>query len=111
MQTNAFTHIMFVEPVGYLESNTLVSNAQRIVTDSGGVQREAFFAKKPCVTVFDHVVWPETMMNHCNQLSKPKAGEIVEKFKNVPVFDDSYRPFGDGSACEKMVEILRDVEL
>jgi len=105
-QTNDFSHILFVEPVGYLESNTLVSNAERIVTDSGGVQREAFFAKKPCVTVFDHVVWPETMVNNCNQLSKPKAGEIVEKFKNEPVFDDSYRPFGEGRACEKMIENL-----
>jgi UDP-N-acetylglucosamine 2-epimerase len=111
MRTNGFSTILFVEPVGYLESNTLVSNAQRIVTDSGGVQREAYFAKKPCVTVFDHVVWPETMVNSCNQLSKPKAGEIFGKFMNEPVFDDSYRPFGDGRACEKMVEILRIVEL
>jgi UDP-N-acetylglucosamine 2-epimerase len=106
-----YQNILFTEPVGYLESNTLVSNAQRVVTDSGGVQREAFFAKKPCVTVFDHVVWPETMVNDCNQLSRPMAEEIVEKFKNKPTFDDAYQPFGDGQACQKMVEILRDVKL
>jgi len=110
-QDNDFPNILFVEPIGYLESNTLVSNAERIVTDSGGVQREAFFAKKPCVTVFDHVVWPETMVNNCNQLSKPMVEEIVGKLKNEPVFNDSYRPFGEGRACEKMVEILRTVEL
>jgi len=111
METDSFSNILFVEPVGYLESNTLVSNAERIVTDSGGVQREAFFAKKPCVTVFDHVVWPETMVDNCNQLSTPKAEKIVDKFNNKPLFEDSYKPFGDGKACEKMVEILRYVEL
>lgn len=107
---NNFKNILFVEPVGYLESNALVSHAQRIVTDSGGVQREAFFAQKPCVTVFDYVVWPETMVSYCNQLSKPIAKEIINKFKQKPLFVDSYQPFGDGNACERIVEILGEIE-
>lgn len=103
--------ILFVEPVGYLESNTLVSNADRIVTDSGGVQREAFFASKPCVTVFDYVAWPETMVNNCNQLAKPDTNDILEKCGVEPVFDDSYQPFGDGHACEKICDILRMIQV
>ena len=106
-----FQQVLFVEPVGYLESNTLVSQAERIVTDSGGVQREAFFAGKPCVTVFDYVAWPETMTNNCNQLAKPDCNDILTKFKNIPIFDDSYKPFGDGHACEKICDVLRTVEL
>lgn len=106
-----FQHVLFVEPVGYLESNTLVFQAERIVTDSGGVQREAFFASKPCVTVFDYVVWPETMANNCNQLAKPDCSDILDKFTNIPIFDDSYKPFGDGDACEKICDVLRTIEL
>ena len=108
MKKDGFKNILFVEPVGYLDSNTLVNNAQRIVTDSGGVQREAFFAEKPCITVFDYVVWPETMANNCNQLAKPVARDILDKCKNKAIFDKQYRPFGDGHACERMCEILRD---
>ena len=103
--------VMFVEPVGYLESNTLVCNAERIVTDSGGVQREAFFAGKPCVTVFDYVAWPETMANGCNQLAKADTDDILRKCKVAPVFDDSYKPFGDGHSCEKICDVLRMVQL
>jgi UDP-N-acetylglucosamine 2-epimerase (non-hydrolysing)/UDP-GlcNAc3NAcA epimerase len=107
MKIGGFKSILFVEPVGYLDSNTLVNNAQRIVTDSGGVQREAFFAEKPCITVFDYVAWPETMAGNCNQLAKPKANDILEKRKNKAVFDKQYKPFGDGHACERMCDILR----
>jgi UDP-N-acetylglucosamine 2-epimerase (non-hydrolysing)/UDP-GlcNAc3NAcA epimerase len=105
-----FREILFIEPIGYLDSITLITHASRIVTDSGGVQREAFFAKKPCVTVFDHIVWPETMKDNCNQLAKPRAGDIVGKFANKPIFDNSYNPFGNGHACEKMCDILRTIE-
>lgn len=104
-------HVLFVEPVGYLESNTLVCNADHIVTDSGGVQREAFFASKPCVTVFDYVAWPETMVNDCNQLSKADTNDILQKCSMKPVFSDSYKPFGDGHACEKICDILRTIQL
>lgn len=103
--------VLFVDPVGYLESNTLVCQSERIVTDSGGVQREAFFAGKPCVTVFDHVVWPETMVGGCNQLARPDAADILGKFVREPKFDTTYKPFGDGHACERICELLRTVEL
>ena len=53
-----FTNLILTEPVGYLESACLVKNAERIITDSGGLQREAFFAGKKCVTILDFVCWP-----------------------------------------------------
>jgi len=104
-------NILFIEPVGYLESNTLVGHADRIVTDSGGVQREAFFASKPCVTVFDYEAWPETMINKCNQLAKADTADILAKCRIQPVFDAAYKPFGDGHACEKICDILRTFSL
>jgi len=74
-----FENIITIKPVGYLSSIALVKGAVKIVTDSGGVQREAFFAKKQCVTVFDYVVWPETMVGDANQLANPCATDILEK--------------------------------
>ncbi len=99
-------NVILTQPVGYLTSISLVNRAKKIVTDSGGLQREAFFAEKQCVTVFDYVVWPETMVDNRNQLSKPSAGEIVSKLQAKQKIDSTYKPFGDGHSGEKIVEAI-----
>lgn len=99
-------NIILVQPVGYLTSMALVNDAKKIVTDSGGLQREAFFAKKQCITVLDFVVWPETMVGKRNQLSAPASIEIVDKLNDEQTVDESYKPFGDGHAGEKIVKLL-----
>lgn len=103
---NKFDNIILTEPVGYLESICLVCNANKIVTDSGGVQREAFFAGRKCVTILDFACWPETMVNGRNTLSKPLEEEILERLKVEQYIDKSYMPFGDGKSAEKIVEKL-----
>lgn len=103
---NKFSNIILSEPVGYLESITLVQNAMKIVTDSGGLQREAFFAKKKCVTILDFVVWPETMIDNRNQLSKPIASEILEKLNTPQLLKEQYQPFGDGHSATKIVRSM-----
>lgn len=106
MKQNLLKKILFVEPVGYLESIFLVSHAKKIVTDSGGLQREAFFAKKQCVTVLDFVVWPETMIDNRNQLARPNREEIIKKMAAQQKIDPTVNPFGDGSAAAKIAELL-----
>lgn len=101
-----YSNIMFVQPVGYLSSIRLVSGASHVVTDSGGVQREAFFAGVPCVTVLDFVAWPETMISNRNVLALPEKNDIINKLNLTQEIDDTYQPFGDGRACEKITEIL-----
>lgn len=103
-----YEKLILTQPVGYQTSISLVNHAKKIVTDSGGVQREAFFAGKPCVTVLDFVVWPETMKDGCNQLAKPDKADILEKLSRPVVFDSSYQPFGDGHSAEKIVEIIKE---
>lgn len=100
------TSVRLLQPLGYLESIALCVHAERIVTDSGGVQREAFFAGVPCVTVFEHAVWPETMTGDCNVLATPDRADIVRKLSTVPVWPAQENPFGDGHACEKIVALL-----
>ncbi len=99
-------NIVLLQPVGYLTSISLVNGAKKIVTDSGGLQREAFFAGKQCVTVLDFVVWPETMVDNRNQLAKPIGKDILNKLSQQQHIDLNYCPFGDGHAGEKIVNIV-----
>ena len=102
-----FPDVLLFEPVGYLESLYLVKNAIKVVTDSGGLQREAWFYDVPCVTLLDHPPWPETMDGNWNQLSPPTKEEMLSKLSITP--DDSKKdnPFGDGNAAQKITELLK----
>lgn len=103
-----YRNILLAQPVGYRCSISLVNRAEKIITDSGGLQREAFFARKPCVTVFDYVGWPETMVNKCNQLARPDKADILTKLSAPVTFDPTYRPFGDGHSAEKIVGHIKE---
>lgn len=99
--------VLFLQPLGYLDSILLCDRALKVVTDSGGVQREAFFAGVPCVTVFDLPAWPETLEGDWNQLAKPDRKDILEKLAVSPRPKGNMQPFGDGHACEKICDVLR----
>lgn len=105
---HGYRNLLLARPVGYRTSISLVNRAKKIVTDSGGLQREAFFAGKQCVTVFDYVVWPETMVNGCNRLARPDKADILEKLSAPVAFDPAYRPFGDGDSAGKIVEKIEE---
>ena len=109
VKENGLKNIILCEPVGYLESTALVRNAVKIVTDSGGLQREAFFAKKKCVTVLDFIVWPETMIDNRNQLSKPDAEEILMRLQTVQYIGQEKQPFGDGHSAVKIVKAMENL--
>ena len=101
-------NVLMIDPVGYLDSLMLISKAELILTDSGGVQKEAFFLKVPCVTLRDNTEWVETIELGGNVLVGADKNKIMngvkimldEQPKNVK------NPFGDGKASERIVEIL-----
>lgn len=103
-----FTNIICCKPVGYLMSVYLVNHCEKIVTDSGGLQREAFFAKKQCITVFDYIVWPETMKDNRNQLAKPDKNDILEKLSKEQVIREDHS-FGDGYSYKKIVNKIEEL--
>ena len=103
---NGFRNVILTEPVQYSDSVQLVSRAKKVVTDSGGLQCEAFYAGVQCVLVMDYVVWPETMVDNRNQLAKPDRKDILEKLSREQHVDPNYQPFGDGHAAEKMTELI-----
>lgn len=107
---NKFNNIILTQPVGYLDSVHLTKNAKKIVTDSGGLQCEAFYAGVQCVFVLDFVVWPETMVDNRNQLAKANHKDILDKLNKKQTIDPNYQPFGDGHTAEKIGEIIKKWE-
>ena len=101
-----FSNVILVQPVGYMESMSLLSKCKKVITDSGGLQCEAFFAGKQCITIFDRAVWPQTMVDYRNQLSKPSAEEILDKLSKEQKIDPFYQPYGNGHTAEAIVEAL-----
>lgn len=104
-----FPGLLFTHPVGYLESCCLVCHAKKIVTDSGGLQREAFFAGKKCVTIFECVMLPETMVEHRNDLADPNANSILAALDLKQTVNQAYQPFGDGHAATRIVKSLEEI--
>lgn len=105
-EEQGFGNILLTEPVGYLESACLVRHAKKIVTDSGGLQTEAFFAGRKCVTILDFVAWPETMVDGRNVLARASAEDILAKLAEPQRIDENYLPFGDGHAAAKIVQAM-----
>lgn len=108
---HCFKNIILLPPVGYLTSLSLTMKCEKVITDSGGLQREAFFAEKQCVCLFDHVTWPETMVGNRNQLAKCSKDDILKKLSTPMTIDREYKPFGDGDAASKIVMALETVML
>lgn len=98
-----------VEPVGYLESLWLTNNAKQVITDSGGLQREAFFAEVKCTTILDFEVWPETMVDNRNLLARPSKGSILKAMSLPQVISKEYHPFGDGRASVRITDAVMNM--
>lgn len=110
VEKEGFENIILTQPVGYSDSVHLIKNATKIVTDSGGLQCEAFYAGVQCVFVLDYVVWPETMVDNRNQLAKADHDDILRKLSATQTIDPDYQPFGDGHAAEAICKLINDFE-
>lgn len=110
VEKNNFANIILTQPVGYSDSVHLTKNAKKIVTDSGGLQCEAFYAGVQCVFVLDFVVWPETMVDNRNQLAKADHNDILDKLSKQQTINPSYQPFGNGHAAEEICRIIKEWE-
>ena len=99
-------HVRPIEPVGYLDMLALESNARVILTDSGGVQREAYFLSIPCITLRDETGLMETVRAGWNRLAGTDPDRILAALRELVVPDEHPALFGDGHSAERIAEIL-----
>ncbi|MFA6920223.1 MAG: UDP-N-acetylglucosamine 2-epimerase (non-hydrolyzing) [Gallionella sp.] len=97
-----------IDPVGYLDMVNLLTHAKIVLTDSGGLQKEAFFFAKPCVTLRDETEWVELIEGNFNSLAGANQERIVSLFKTMcqakPDFTKDL--YGAGTAAKRIVALL-----
>lgn len=99
------SNVKIINPVGYLDMVGLLSNCIKVFTDSGGLQKEAYFLKKPCITLRDETEWIETLEGNWNVVVGADKDKILEKV-HLNKFDTQKEYFGDGHAAEKIIDRL-----
>lgn len=107
-EINKYKNIYFIEPVDYLTMLYLTNNALKVVTDSGGLQKECYILDTPCITIREQTEWIETLTNGYNVLSRPESDELYNKIVNAKINNEEEKInyYGDGEASKEIVNII-----
>ena len=110
-KVKTWKNVRLIPPVGYYDFLLLEKNANIILTDSGGVQKEAYFLQVPCVTLRSYSPWPETVEDGWNILVRPQQSEILEAVaRAISPTTRNNGAFGDGNAASKILKVLNQWE-
>lgn len=101
-----FKRVKIVKPLSYSESITLIKNSRNVLTDSGGIQKEAYWLKIPCLTLRSSTEWPETVNSGWNKLVGTNFSQgDIDKFHTPKNHIDFY---GKGDSSKRIVEIIKN---
>jgi len=100
------SHIKLIEPLGYLDMVMLEMAARMILTDSGGIQKEAYWLSVPCITLRDETEWVETIECGWNMLTGADSEQIVEAVNSFVPSDNRSTLYGDGRTSQRIVALL-----
>jgi UDP-GlcNAc3NAcA epimerase len=100
--------IQIIDPAGFLDMISLESNCSLVITDSGGVQKEAFFFQKPCIILREQTEWIELVENGNAILVGSNEVKLIEAYQYLTnKMDFTYPPFfGDGHAAEEICRLM-----
>jgi len=102
-----FSNTTVIQPVGYIDMLFYIRGAMKVITDSGGLQKEAYILQTPCITVRDQTEWAETLAGDHNMLCKPFRHDIIDKtLHNSPNWDHHPDYYGDGNAAERIAMLM-----
>jgi UDP-N-acetylglucosamine 2-epimerase (non-hydrolysing) len=102
-------HVKLIKPLGYFDFLKLINHAKKILTDSGGVQKEAYILKVPCITLRGTTEWIETVDDGWNVLVGASMDNILEMTNGFEPKGKQRNVFGDGKASDKIVEVLNNI--
>ena len=102
--------ITVIEPVSYLHMLAMIKDSSCIITDSGGVQKEAFLLKSPCITVRDTTEWPETVEAGANRIIATDPDTVYHETMDImqTACFERANPFGDGKASTHIARFIKD---
>jgi len=103
-------HVKLINPVGYFDFLKLINHAKKILTDSGGVQKEAYILKVPCITLRGTTEWVETVEDGWNVLVGANKENILKMAMEFEPEGEQRNVFGEGNASERIVEILNNID-
>lgn len=101
-----FANINFLEPQSYTDNINYIANANVLITDSGGMQKEAYWLKTKCITIRPETEWVETLSDDANVLMYEDLSQIGQKLEAAPSWIDDL--YGEGNASSKIVNVLKD---
>ena len=101
----SFENIEILSPQSYLDMMNLLKNCEALITDSGGMQKEAYMFHKKCITVRSETEWVETLQNGWNTLVFDDLTQISQVL-NTPLGEYTHQLYGDGKAALKISEVV-----
>ena len=100
------THVQAIPPIGFWETQTLVRNAKMLITDSGGLIKEAYYHKIPAIIIDTQTEWIETVEEGWNHLAGPDKHKILNLIQSISIPSQHTNCLGDGTAAKKIINIL-----